>query len=222
MTEAVRDDNPSLPVPQRTMLWKGCAAVCRIATSLALDLKVRGERNIPDRGGVLLVTNHQSNLDPIIVGVRMRRPLAYLAKSELFVNPLFAGLIRRLHAFPVKQGTGDIGAVKESIRLLKMGHVLNIFPEGSRSADGKLQPILPGAALVVKRAGVPVVPVVLDGTFEAWPRGKKLPRMHPVWVEYGQPMEIAQLESRAIVEIIGQQFEEMFARIKAWRASDGY
>ncbi|HMO24839.1 MAG TPA: lysophospholipid acyltransferase family protein [Tepidisphaeraceae bacterium] len=222
MTDSAHDDNQALPVPQRTMLWKSCAVLCRIATSLALDLKVRGERNIPERGGVLLVTNHQSNLDPVIIGVRMRRPLAYLAKSELFVNPIFGALIRSLHAFPVKQGTGDIGAVKESIRLLKAGHVLNIFPEGSRSPDGQLQPILPGAALVVKRAGVPVVPVVLDGTFEAWPRGKKLPRPHPVWVEYGRPMEIAQLESRAIVEIIGRQFQEMFARVKAWRASDGY
>ena len=97
-----------------------------------------GTKMCPKDGGVLLVANHQSFLDPVLVAVHLSRPVSFLAKSELFENPYFGWFIRMLHAFPVRQGEGDIGAVKEIIRRLGEGHAVNIYPEGSRTETGEM------------------------------------------------------------------------------------
>ena len=94
------------------------------------DLKVYGSHRVPQKGGVLLVSNHESYLEPVLVGVRLRRPLSYLAKSELFGIAPFAWFIRSLGAFPVKQGSGDVGAMKETIARLQEGQALDIFQKG--------------------------------------------------------------------------------------------
>lgn len=192
-------------------LWKLLRAVAQIATTLLFDLKVYGLEHIPRSGGAIIASNHQSYLDPVLIGVRLPRPLSYMAKSELFRNPFFARLICSLHAFPVRQGAGDVGAVKESIRRVQEGHLLNIFPEGTRTEDGKLQPILPGVALVVRRAGVPVVPAVIDGAFDAWPPQRRLPRPRrwPIIVEYGPPMDFSGLKGDAISARIDETFRRM-------------
>jgi len=113
------------------------------------DLKVYGRHYVPPTGGVLLVSNHQSFLDPIVLSSAVDRTLSYLAKSELFRTRLFGGLLRSLNAFPVEQGAGDIGAVKEAIARLQEGHLLNVFPEGSRTDDGEMARLEKGVALVV-------------------------------------------------------------------------
>ena len=158
------------PVPQRSLLWKTLQMPSRFLTTLLFDLKTYGRHNVPEKGGVLLVANHQSNLDPILVAVHLSRPVCYLAKSELFVNPCFRWLIESLHAFPVRQGQGDIGAMKETIRKLHEGNIVNVYPEGTRTEDGQIGPLEKGVALVIRRADVPVVPVAIDGSFEALPR----------------------------------------------------
>ncbi len=138
------------------------------------DLKAYGVEHVPADGGVLLLSNHQSYLDPVCVAVRLRRPVSFLAKSELFKPWGFRWLIRQLNAFPVRQGAGDVGAVRETIAKLKEGHLLTVFPEGSRTPDGQMLPLQSGFALIVRRAGVPIVPVAIDGSFQAWPRGSML------------------------------------------------
>lgn len=192
-------------------LWKSLRMVARVATTLLFDLKVYGVEHVPRSGGAIIASNHQSYLDPVLIGVALPRPLSYMAKSELFRNRLFARLIRSLHAFPVRQGAGDVGAMKESIRRVREGHLLNIYPEGTRTEDGRLQPILPGVALVVRRAGVPVVPAVVDGAFDAWPPHRKLPRPRrwPIIVLYGPPMDFSGLKGEAISQRIDQTFRRM-------------
>src|SRR5207244_1793322 len=146
------------------------------------DIRIYGTRHVPKTGGVLLVSNHQSYLDPVLLAVGLERPLSYMAKSELFRNRAFAWLIRSLNAFPVEQGAGDVGAVKETIHRLQEGHALNIYPEGTRSDDGEMLPIEKGVGLVIRRAKVPVVPVVIDGAYRAWGKSMKFPRATPVRV----------------------------------------
>ena len=103
--------------------------------ALVFDLKVYGRHHVPAKGGVLLISNHQSYLDPVLIGVYLERPMTYMAKSELFENKHFGWLIRALNAFPIKQRAGDVGAIKETIKRLKTGALLNVFPEGrGRSA----------------------------------------------------------------------------------------
>jgi 1-acyl-sn-glycerol-3-phosphate acyltransferase len=222
MSSAPNEQNGLLAVTRdpstRSLTWKAAQALCRVLTTLMFDLKAYGVENVPTRGGVLLVSNHQSYLDPILLGVPIKRPMSYLAKSELFENRYFGGLIRGLNAFPVRQGAGDVGAVKETIKRLEQGHLLNIFVEGTRTDDGQIGKVEPGAALVVRRAGVPVVPVVIDGSFEAWPRDKKLFHAHPIRVMYGPPLDVANLKAAAITQLIDRTLREMFAEL---RAKDG-
>jgi 1-acyl-sn-glycerol-3-phosphate acyltransferase len=196
-------------------LWKLAQSIVRVWTSVRFDLKVYGRRNVPDEGGALIISNHQSLLDPVVLGAQLHRPMSYLAKSELWNNPLFGWLISHLYAFPVKQGAGDVGAIKETIRRLHEGHLLNIYPEGSRTETGELLPIQAGAALVIRKADVPVIPAVIDGSFHAWPKGKKLPVGHPVRVLIGKPVRLEHLKGKEIVQEIDRMFREMLAELRA-------
>ena len=188
------------------------------------DLKVYGADNVPRKGGVLLVSNHQSYLDPVLFAVKLRRPLSFLAKSELFENPFFGAFISSLNAFPVRQGEGDVGAVKETIRRLQEGHVLNLYPEGSRSHDGELQKMQAGIGLIIRRAGVPVVPAVIDGSYHAWPphRGIKIFRPHPIRILYGPPMELHDLKAGQIVSKIGDTLHAMFNDLRQREREPSY
>lgn len=199
---------------ERSLLWKVLQSGCRILTSRLFDLKVYGLEHVPRRGGALLVANHQSYLDPIVVAVRLNRPVSFLAKSELFENRYFGWLIRSLHAFPVRQGEGDVGAVRETIRRVQEGHILNIYPEGSRCDDGEIAPLQHGISLIVRRAGVPIVPVVIDGAFEAWPRHRRLFRAAPVRVMYGPPLHMNGLKGREMVERIDVTLRTMLAELR--------
>jgi 1-acyl-sn-glycerol-3-phosphate acyltransferase len=198
-------------------VWKFCQTLCRVFTSVAFDLKVYGAHRVPSQGGVLIVSNHQSYLDPVLLGVRLGRPLSYMAKSELFKNVAFAWVIRSLGAFPVKQGAGDVGAMKETIARLQEGRALNIFPEGSRTEDGELLPIEKGVALVIRKAKVPVVPVVIDGSFNAWPRERTLPRAYPIRILYGHPLDLSSMDRDQIIEAIRYALEKMFAELREGR-----
>jgi 1-acyl-sn-glycerol-3-phosphate acyltransferase len=178
------------------------------------DLKVWGTENVPKDGPCLLLANHQSFLDPVIVAVKLKRPVSYMAKSELFVNRYFGWLIRSLHAFPVKQGAADITAIKLAISKLHEGNVLNVYPEGSRTWDGEIGPIFKGVALIVRRAQVPIIPVVLDGTYNAWPRRSKYMQRWPVRVEYGPPLQTKGLDGDEIVALIDKTFREMLIDVR--------
>jgi 1-acyl-sn-glycerol-3-phosphate acyltransferase len=217
-SEAVEEENDrrvGCDPSERSVFWKLAQAFCRVMTTLLFDFKAYGVHNVPMRGGVLLVSNHQSYLDPVLLGVPLRRPLSYMAKSELFENKFFGMLIRSLNAFPVRQGAGDVGAVKQTIKRLQEGHLLNIYPEGTRSEDGLIGKIESGAALVVRRANVPVVPVVIHGSFEAWPRTKKLFHAHPIRVVYGPPMDLADLKAAEITKKIDFTLRAMFNELRA-------
>ena len=210
------------PMSRGALLWKSLQGVARLLTTLLFDLKVHGLRNVPAHGGVLIVSNHQGNLDPVVLGVRMLRPLSYFAKSELFeASALSDRLLRSLGGIPVRLGSGDVGAVKETIRRLQEGHVLNIYPEGARSEDGEIGPMEKGVALVVRRAKVPVVPAVIVGSFEAWPKHRRFPRPGPVQVRYGPPMHLEGLEPHQILSTIDRTLRHMFAEVRAVAASRG-
>ena len=197
------------------LAWNIGRFVARLATTLAWDLKVYGRHNVPAKGGVLLVSNHQSFLDPILIALHLDRPMSFMARHGLFTNPHFGWLIRQYNAFPIRQGEGDVGAVRETIRRLQEGHMLNIFPEGARTDTGELQPIQPGAALVIRKAAVPVVPVAIEGSYAAWPRGRKLPRSHPIRVMYGKPLtHLHEQRPAQIVQTIGMELADLLGRLR--------
>jgi 1-acyl-sn-glycerol-3-phosphate acyltransferase len=195
-------------------LWKLAQCFCRICTTCCFDLKTFGLKNVPPEGGVLLVANHQSYLDPVLVGVRLPRPLSYIAKSELFENYHAARLLRWLNGFPVHQGSIDIGALREAITRLRSGQALAIFPEGSRTNNGQMLPLERGVGLIIRRAKVLVIPVAIEGSYHAWPTNRTLFRPWKIRVSYGVPMQLSDLTETEILSILNMTLHEMLLRLR--------
>jgi len=204
---------------ERRFLWKCLQVVARVLTTLLFDLKVYGRRHVPARGGVLIVSNHQSALDPVVLAVRLSRPMNYLAKSELFQYRCFTRLLRVVNAFPVRQGAGDVRAVKETIQRLQEGHLMNVYPEGARTLDGEIGPMQKGVALIIERARVAVVPAVIVGAFEAWPIQRRVFTCRPIRIQYGPPMDLTGLERDEIMIVIDRKLREMHESLRAGSCS---
>jgi 1-acyl-sn-glycerol-3-phosphate acyltransferase len=135
-----------------------------------------------------MVTNHQSFLDPWLVGIAPHRQIHYMARDTLFKGGLLHAIIERLNAFPIKRGAADRAALSMAVERLDKGFIVNIFPEGTRSEDGTIGPIAPGMSIILNRCkkDVPIVPVVIDGAFAAWPRNRKMPKGYPIRLIHGK------------------------------------
>ncbi len=176
--------------------WIAGRFLSRILSVLLFRLDVKGQENVPASGPVLLAANHQSNLDPWLIGLHLPRQVHFMAKDSLF-KPGFTGwLLQLLNAFPVKLGGADLHAIRSAIDRLEEGRILNIYPEGARSEDGAIHRLAPGIGLILNRVHAPlsIVPVVIDGAYEAWPLHQKYPQRHPVRMSYGRPLQAAELK----------------------------
>ncbi|MEM9372515.1 MAG: lysophospholipid acyltransferase family protein [Planctomycetota bacterium] len=168
--------------------------IIRSGTTLGLTIlfgfRRRGSRRLPARGPVLVVANHQSYLDPPLIGCAMpQRQFDFLARAGLFDVGWLRPLITALHSVPIKESGSDPASIKEILRRLEEGRVVLVFPEGSRTLDGDMGAFKRGVALLLKRARCPVLPVGIAGAYDAWPRGSK-PRLFGkrVVVEIGEPI----------------------------------
>ena len=155
---------------------------------LYFRIEARGAEHVPLVGPVLLVANHVSLLDPPIIGGMSRRPLSFMAKEELFRVPLFGWLIRNLNARPVRRDNADPRALKDALKVLHAGEALLVFPEGTRGPEGAVREAKPGAGLLAVMSGAAVVPVYIQGTGRALPRGRLWPRPAKVIVRFGPPL----------------------------------
>ena len=162
----------------RAVFWGSYWPSFGLAT-LGFGLRAVGREHVPATGPLLLVANHQSFLDPWLVGQSAPRRIRYLARDNLFKNRLFGGLIRAYGAVPIDRGFGKEG-LQTVLTLLGQGNAVLVFAEGERSRTGELQPLKPGVALLLKKARCPVVPVGIAGAFETWPRSQKWPRPRPL------------------------------------------
>jgi 1-acyl-sn-glycerol-3-phosphate acyltransferase len=161
-------------------LWyEGNRCWVMAALSIGFSIRFQGGRHIPRTGPVLLVANHQSFIDPIAIGLATPRQLFYLARKTLFKQPQFGGFLRSVGCVPVDQEGFAREGLKTTLHLLKEGKAVLVFPEGERTWNGRMQPLKPGIHLLMKRSGVPVVPVGIAGAFAAYPRTQKLPRLAP-------------------------------------------
>ncbi len=151
-------------------------------------LKAYGLENIPHSGGFILASNHVSNFDPVLAGVLIKRELDFIAKEELFKNRFFGWYLKKLNAHPIKRGDADISTIKLAEKLLLSGRGIVIFPEGTRSLDGRIQEPRNGIGFIVARTSAPVIPVYIKGAFDAFPKGAKFPKIVPLSVRYGKPL----------------------------------
>lgn len=138
--------------------------------AMLYPVKFKGQDNIPETGAFMLCANHVSALDPVMMVLFLKRKIRFMAKKELFKNGIVAGVIREVGAFPIDRGHADLGAVREAIKVLTSGGGLGIFPQGTRSADNQRMQLHGGAALIVQRAGSPVIPVYIDGPYKLFRR----------------------------------------------------
>lgn len=137
-----------------------------------MGVKVEGRENLPAEGAFIVAPNHKSNWDPPVIGVAVyNRVIHYMAKEELFKNPFFGALLRFYGTFPVRRGVVDRAALRKAVRVLKDGHALGIFPEGTRIHGEGLGKFHSGMASIALMTGVPIVPVAVVGT-AALPKGR--------------------------------------------------
>lgn len=180
-----------LVYPREAMwLWKASWAFGWIVYPLFFHYRIEGEENLPDSGGVVLASNHNYGIDFILLGGTARRQVYFMAKAESFrVHPLLSWFLRNIGAFPVERTKQDIGALRTAVRIVKDGHILGMFPEGTRSKDGQLQRGKTGTARIAFAAHAPVVPAVVVGSpqvFKAWWKPVRRPE---VVIRYGPPLK---------------------------------
>ena len=149
--------------------------------------RVTGAENIPVSGGVIIASNHISNFDPFVVGTAVSRKLHFMAKEELFVNPVMRAIIQWLGAFPVRRGASDRTAIRTAINLLENGNMVGLFPEGTRSKNGQLRQAEPGLAMIAAKAGATIVPTAVIGTNKFFRDGSLLPQFR---VYFGKPIVV--------------------------------
>ena len=159
--------------------------------------RVFGKYRIPKRGGLLILSNHRSDVDPALVQIACPRPIYFMAKSELLTMPVLGWILRFFRVFSVKRGEPDKSAIKKAVAYLKAGEVVCVFPEGELSETGDMLPLKPGVALIVRMAQVPVMCVGLRGTAKMLPYGKLIPRPAFGWIEahWGEPKSFEHHES---------------------------
>lgn len=180
---------------QRAFYWT-IWSIALVAFTVVFRIRRFGMEKIPANGPCLIVANHQSHLDPPLVSMCVtNRQSHFVARVGLFSSKWFGGFIGALNALPIRNDTGDIGAIREVLGLLEQGHGVIMFPEGSRSPDGRMHEFKRGVGLLVKKSKCPVVPVAVEGCFDAWPRSRAIPRLfgQRVAVMVGDPIPYAEL-----------------------------
>lgn len=195
--------------------WFVARAIVRAIFVYVFRGRIFGVNHVPVRGGVLLVSNHQSFFDPVLLSLGLPRETHHMARDTLFNKRRFATLIRWLNAFPVKRGSADLGAIREAVKRLRDGQLVIVYPEGTRTRDGEVGPMHAGIMLMARRAGVPVVPALVCGAYEVWPRSASLPTLQPVLVAYGPPIsaaELSQLSDEQSIALIRERIISMRAR----------
>ena len=159
--------------------------------------QVFNAERVPQSGGVILAANHASFIDPPLVGSALPRPINYLARESLFRFPVVGAVLHSWNAVPVNRDGGGAAGLRAILdRLLADGGII-LFPEGTRTLDGKLQPARSGVGLTVIKSTAPVVPVRVFGSYEAYGRHLKFPRPYRVIVKFGQSIDFSALRKEA-------------------------
>jgi 1-acyl-sn-glycerol-3-phosphate acyltransferase len=183
---------------------------------LCFRVRYFGIRNIPKEGGVLMVSNHQSHFDPPVVGTGCPRHMNFLARKTLFNFGPFGWLIGAVNAIPIDREGMGISGIKESLRHLKHGEMVLIFPEGTRSPDGEIKPFLPGFTSLATRSHSVILPAAIEGAYACWPKQQKFPHFGQIHVRYGRPIlpeEYANLDDRELLTMVEERVRQCHAKL---------
>jgi 1-acyl-sn-glycerol-3-phosphate acyltransferase len=195
---------PARPWAKR-LVYDASRVTARLLSVIACQIRCEGRPYVPAQGGALICANHQSYLDPILVGLACDRRLNYLARQSLFRLTPLRWLIDLFDAIPIEREGLGLAGLKETLRRLRRGEMVLIFPEGTRTRDGSIGPLKPGFTALARRGQVPLIPVAIVGAFQAWPRTQPCPLPQPIWIQFGPPISPA--------EIAGLTDEQLLQRL---------
>jgi 1-acyl-sn-glycerol-3-phosphate acyltransferase len=196
-----------------TLFYRTVRRIARTFCRIAFRLKIEGLENLHglEGRGLILASNHLSFLDPPLVAVSFPWAIHFLAKKSLIENPIGRFLFPKLNVTGVDRDRPDLSAMREILRFARDGKTTLIFPEGTRSLDGLPRAAQPGIGMIIAKTGVPVVPVRIVGSFEAFPKSSKFMRFVPITVKFGPPLRFPDVtdrvkkEGRAVYQSMGEQ-----------------
>lgn len=213
-----------LPNPLiRNAHWRTYQFLLQIVFGVWLRYRARGMERLPADSGALLLINHQSFLDPLVVGIAFRRPVSFLARDSLFRVPVIGWILRKTYVMPINREAASTASLREAIRRLNHGFYVGIFPEGTRSETGEIGTLKPGFLALMRRANVPVYPVGVAGAYQAMPRGAWFLRPVKVRVVFGEAFTAAELSTNgrdgeaALLERIRTRLAECQQAAEEWR-----
>jgi 1-acyl-sn-glycerol-3-phosphate acyltransferase len=180
------------------MIFSTIKLIARPLFRVLFSVEHQGVENVPEEGAVIIAGNHPSYLDPLLVGLPIRRTIRFMAWDALFKVPLLGQIIKAVGAFPVdiRKGRGE-AAYREALRVLESGEALGVFPEGQRSDQAAMGDLRAGVARLAIETGAPIVPVTIGGAMRAWPKWKLLPRPAKIVVRYHDPIRLSEEERAA-------------------------
>lgn len=196
----------------------------RAVFTIWLRYRARGVEKIPQQGGGLFLMNHQSFLDPLLVGLPLSRPVSYLARDSLFRIPVVGWILRNTYVMSINRESAGTASLKQAINRMRHGFLVGVFPEGTRTRDGSIGPMKPGFLALIRRAKPTVYPVGIAGANEALPRHALFLRPRRVCVVFGDPFtaeEIERLSQRGhedeMLEQVKRRIFECQQQAEAWR-----
>lgn len=172
----------------RKGLYKLSRLIFFLLLKILTRLEIRGRENILKVKGAIYAVNHASYIDPAIAGAAVKRPIYFLARKTLFNNKIFNWWGTRVNAVPFNREAPDTAGLKNIISLLKNGEIVLLFPEGTRTSDGKLQHPHLGIGLIAVKAAVPVIPAYIKGSFDVLPRHGKFIKLKKAKITIGNPI----------------------------------
>ena len=209
---------------RRNSVWWTIQYLLQLVFTGWLRYRARGIDRLPLTGGGLILSNHQSFLDPLLIGLPLTRPVSFLARDSLFRVPGVGWVLRNTYVMPLNREGGAAAGIKETLRRLEAGYLVGIFPEGTRSVDGQLGELKPGFAALLRRSKQPVYPVGIAGAVHALNRRQAWLSPARVCVVFGQPLDpvrLAALTERGreteLVAFVREAIRDCLAEAEAWR-----
>jgi 1-acyl-sn-glycerol-3-phosphate acyltransferase len=187
-TQQPKGEESRLSLLMRRFVYRFLRLIARMLCVLWFRIRVEGRHHVPSQGGGMLLSNHQSGLDPILVGLACNRNLNFLARSTLFKNPAFSFFLKIVDSIEIDRERGGLSGLREMLSRLRSGKVVLLFPEGTRTQDGSIGVVKPGFFPIAKRSDVPLIPVAIVGAFECMPKGSKWIFPKPIAVVFGKPI----------------------------------
>lgn len=213
----------SLDPLRRNAYWRILQFIMQNIFCVWLGYRARGLERLPPTGGALFLINHQSYVDPLLVGLPLTRPVSYLARDNLFGVPVIGHILKNTYVMPINREAASTASLREAIRRIDAGFYVGIFPEGTRTLDGRVGEFKPGFLALLRRTEVPVIPVGIAGAFESYPKGRPFPWPGRVRVVFGEPLDRARLEAfgkgdgDALLDYVREQVVTCVTAAQAWR-----